>query len=105
MTKLNLVYMTTKNKKEAKTIAKELITSRLAACVNIMDNANSIYWWEGKVQDEKETVLIAKTKKALVKKLVKKVKSLHSYSCPCIISMPISDGNADFLDWIETETQ
>lgn len=103
--KLNLVYITAKNKEEARKIGKELLKARLAACVNIVDKMNSLYWWEGKIQDDNETVLIAKTKESLVKELVEKVKSIHSYSCPCIISLPILDGNKEYLDWLEKETK
>ena len=103
--KLNLVYITAKNKEEARKIGKELLKVRLAACVNIVDKMNSLYWWEGKIQDDNEAVLIAKTKESLVKELVEKVKSIHSYSCPCIISLPILDGNKEYLDWLEKETK
>jgi periplasmic divalent cation tolerance protein len=103
--KLNLVYITTKDKDEASRIGKELVKTRLAACVNIIDNMNSMYWWEGKIQNDQEVILIAKTKQSLVKKLIKKVKSIHSYSTPCIISLPILDGNSDYLDWLEKETK
>ena len=103
--KLNLVYVTTKDKDEARRIGRALVESRLAACVNIIDGVNSIYWWEGEVQDETEAVLIAKTKEALAPELIEKVKALHSYSCPCVVSLPIQDGNPDFLSWIESETQ
>jgi len=103
--KFNLIYITTKDKQEARKIGKVLVEERLAACVNIIDGMNSMYWWEGKVQDDNEAVLIAKTRESLVQELIKKVKSLHSYSCPCIVSLPISDGNKEYLDWLEKETQ
>ena len=103
--KLNMVYITAKNKEEASKIGKELVKARLAACVNVVDNMNSLYWWQGKIQEDSEAILIAKTKESLVKELTEKVKSLHSYSCPCIISLPILDGNKEFLDWIEKETK
>ena len=103
--KLNIVYITTKNKKEARKIGKALIEEKLAACVNTIDGMNSMYFWEGKLQDDQEAVLIAKTKEKLVADLTKRVKALHSYSCPCIISLPILGGNEDFLAWIEAETK
>ena len=103
--KLNLVYITTKDKEEARKIGKELVESRLAACVNIVENMNSIYWWEGKIQDETEAVLMAKTKESLVPELIKRVKSMHSYSCPCIVALPIQDGYKPFIDWIQKETK
>ena len=103
--KFNLVYMTCRDKAEAKAIGNDLVAERLAACVNIIDGMNSLYWWQGKVEEGQEAVLLAKTKESLVPELVKKVKSLHSYDCPCVISLPISDGNPDFLDWIKRETK
>ena len=103
--KLNFVYVTTKDKAEARRIGRELVECRLAACVNVIDNVNSMYWWEGKVQDESEAVLIAKTKQSLVPELIEKVKSLHSYTCPCVVSLGMLDGNKGFLDWIESETK
>ncbi len=98
--KINLVYMTAGSRDEAESIGRVLVTSKLAACVNIIENMNSIYFWDGKIQNDKETVLIAKTTEALIPELIEKVKSIHSYECPCILSIPVSDGNADFLDWI-----
>ena len=103
--KISLVYMTAKDKREARRIADTLVKSRVAACANIIGGMNSIYRWEGKIERAREVVVIAKTRKSLVKKLIKKVKSIHSYSCPCIISLPISAGNKDFLDWIHKETK
>ena len=103
--KLNLIYMTAGSREEARKIGKELVISRLAACVNIWDNMNSFYMWQGKVQDDTEVVMIAKTAENRVPALVEKVKSLHSYECPCIVSIPISGGNQTFLDWIAAEVK
>ncbi len=103
--KVNFIYMTAGSKDEARKIGKELVISRLAACVNILDNMNSFYMWEGKVQDDTEIVMIAKTTEDRVPELVEKVKSLHSYDCPCIVSIPILDGNQAFLDWIAEEVK
>ncbi len=102
--KYNLVYITASDLEEARKIGRELVASRLAACVNIIDNMNSFYWWEGEIQDDREVVLIAKTRETLVPEVIDKVKSMHSYSCPCVVSLPILAGNPDFLQWIETET-
>lgn len=103
--KTNIVYVTTSSLDEAGLIGKELVSSRLASCVNIFDNINSIYWWEGDIQNEKEVVLLAKTKESLVTELIERVKSMHSYSCPCVVSLPILDGNKQFLEWIINETR
>ena len=102
---IHLIYITAGNMDEARTIAKQLVSLRLVACVNILNNIESFYWWEGEIQDEKEVVLIAKTKEHLVPELIDKVKSIHSYSCPCVVSMPIVHGNNPFLRWVEEETR
>ena len=102
--KLNLVYMTAGSVEEARNIGKELVSRRLAACVNIIDHMNSFYWWEGALQDDREVVIIAKTREDLVPVLTERVKSLHSYECPCVVSLPILDGNPAFLEWIAQET-
>ena len=82
-----------------------LVASKLAACVNILDNMNSIYLWEGKLQDDQETVMIAKTTEARVPELIEKVKAMHSYDCPCVVCLPIENGNQEFLDWIADEVK
>ena len=102
---LNLVYMTAGSLEEARKIGKELVSQRLAACVNIIDHMNSFYWWEGELQDDQEVIIIAKTREELVPELTEKVKSLHSYECPCVVSIPILGGNPDFLKWIGDETK
>ena len=103
--KTNLIYMTVGSKKEARKIGKELVTARLAACVNILDNMNSFYMWDGKVQDDSEVVMIAKTTENRVPDLIKKVEALHSYDCPCIVSFPIAGGHQPFIDWIAEEVE
>jgi periplasmic divalent cation tolerance protein len=102
---INFIYMTAGDTEEARKIAGELVASRLAACVNILDNMNSVYMWQGKPQEDSEVVLIAKTTRARVTQLVEKVKSLHSYDCPCIVSLPVLDGHQPFLEWIEAEVK
>ena len=96
----NLVYMTAGSKQEARKIGKALVTSRLAACVNIIDNMNSFYMWEGELQDDNEVVMLAKTTEDKVDEVVAKVKSMHSYDCPCVVALPITGGNPAFLEWI-----
>jgi periplasmic divalent cation tolerance protein len=96
-----LIYMTTADKEEARAIGKYLVQSRLAACVNIWDHMNSMYEWQGEFQDDQEAVMIAKTTEERVPPLIAAVKERHSYECPCIVALPIADGNPDFLQWIE----
>ena len=101
---VNFVYMTAGNREEARKIGRELVISKLVACVNILDNMNSIYMWDGKIQDDSEVVMIAKTTENRLPELVEKVSSLHSYDCPCIVAIPVSGGNQAFLNWISEET-
>src|ERR1039457_5801238 len=98
--KIIFAYITTKNKSEAKKIGKILLQERLAASINIFDKMSSMYWWEGKIEEANETVLIAKTTKKLFPKLLKKVKSIHSYSVPCILQLEVKDGNKEYVKWL-----
>ena len=84
-----VVLVTCGSEEEALRIANALVEEHLAACVNLVSPIRSIYRWEGKIWDEKEWLLIIKTQKKRFQELEKKVKSLHSYSVPEIISLPI----------------
>ena len=101
---VRMVYMTADGADEARRIGLALVEARLAACVNIIDPMTSMYWWEGKVVDGKETVLIAKTTARLVDALTEKVREIHSYECPCVVALKAAGGNPGFLDWIAEET-
>ena len=98
------VYMTAGSVEEAKSIGQILVRQNLAACVNLLENMTSIYKWEEKLEESQEVIMIAKTRKTLMPKLIEKVNSLHSYDCPCILELPIQGGNPDFLSWIESQT-
>ena len=100
-----VIFITAANKKEAKRIAKGLIEEKLAACVNIVEHIESLFWWQSKVDQAKEVLLIVKTKQQLLNKLIKLVKSLHSYTVPEIIALPIIGGNSDYLNWIDDVTK
>ncbi|AOP35449.1 cation tolerance protein CutA [Leptospira tipperaryensis] len=95
-----LVYITTKNEKEALKIGRALVEERLAACANILPKIKSIYHWEKKLVVENETILIVKTKSELMTELTLRVKSLHSYSVPCVVSLPLLEGNRDYFTWM-----
>ena len=101
--KINFVYMTAGSRDEAKKIALELVASRLAACVNILDNMKSFYRWDGEIQEDTEVVMIAKTTEERIPDLIEKVKSMHSYDCPCIVRLPVLGGHQPYLDWIAGE--
>ena len=98
------IYVTASDSEEARRIGRALVEARLAACANVIDRVTSVYWWQGEVQEDDEAVLIAKTREDLVDDLTAKVKELHSYECPCVVALPVTGGNAEFLDWIAAET-
>ena len=96
----SLILAVASNKKEARIIAKELINHKLAACVNIIGGVESLFWWKGKVDSAKETLLIIKSVKEKVPKVIKAIKSIHSYEVPEIITLPITAGYKPYLRWI-----
>ena len=95
-----VIFITVPDKKEAKNIASRLVKNKLAACVNIVEKLESLFWWQGKVDQAKETLLIVKSKKEKLAKIIKVVKSLHSYEVPEIIALPIIGGYKPYLNWI-----
>jgi periplasmic divalent cation tolerance protein len=101
---LRFLYVTASDETEAERIGRALVESRLAACVNILGGIRSIYRWKGVLHDDAEVVLVAKTTEERVPELVEKVTLLHSYECPCVVSLPILAGHPPFLDWIAAET-
>ena len=65
---------------------------------------SSFYWWDGEVQQDSESVLILKTRTELVPTVTERVGALHSYSCPCVVALPITAGNPAYLEWLAAET-
>lgn len=100
-----LAYVTTGSREEAESLAEAIIGERLAACANILGTITSVYRWQEKVEKGEEVSLIFKTKSTLIRELTVRVGELHSYDCPCVVSLPIQDGNAAFLSWIGEETR
>lgn len=96
-----IIFITCPNKKEAQHIGRALIQKKLAACVNIIGKVESLFWWQAKVDKAAEVLLVVKSKKAKLGKVIKLVKSLHSYDVPEIIAMPIIGGYKPYLDWID----
>ncbi|MEM5812337.1 MAG: divalent-cation tolerance protein CutA [Candidatus Aenigmatarchaeota archaeon] len=96
-----IAYVTAKNAQEARKIGETVIKEKIAACANIIPSIESVYWWNGKIEKGKESLIILKTKKSLVKKLVKRIIEIHSYEVPCIEIIPVVDGNKDYFNWIE----
>jgi periplasmic divalent cation tolerance protein len=99
------LYITADTPEEAERLGRTLVEERLAACVNILGGISSFYWWEGAVQQGTETALIAKTRADLTDAVTERIKTLHGYSCPCVVSLPVNGGNPDFLAWLGEETR
>ena len=100
-----IIFITASSEEEAKKVATALVNEKLVACVNIIPKIHSIYWWEDKVCQDDEVMLIAKSKQSLFPAIMDRVKSLHSYKVPEIISFPISEGLPEYLNWIEEVTK
>ena len=97
------IYITNPTKKEARKIAKHLLEKKLIACANIFP-ISSLYWWKGRITDEKEFVLIAKTKKTNFEKVKNEVERIHSYTIPCIVKIPVSS-NKKYYKWLNEVTK
>ena len=100
-----LIYITTSGQEESARIGRRLVGERLAACVNIIPSIKSFYHWEGSLEEDEESVLIVKTTSELTQQIIKRVRELHSYDNPCIISIPITGGSRDYLEWLNNEVK
>jgi periplasmic divalent cation tolerance protein len=96
-----VVFVTVSSREEGEKIASALIEDKLAACVNIVPGLVSLFWWENKIDRADELLLVVKTRRALLDKLIARVKSLHSYTCPEVIALPVIGGSKDYLAWID----
>jgi periplasmic divalent cation tolerance protein len=99
-----LVYITTSDLDEARRIAGAVVADQLAACANILPEMESVYRWKGEVQSDNEVVLLLKSRSSLTAKITEKVNSLHSYDLPCVVTLPLSGGSHEFLNWITEQT-
>lgn len=104
-TKSIVVFVTASTEDEAVRIGRTLVEEGLVACANILPGLRSIFSWEGKVSDEREVLVILKTRKDLFKSLAARVKAIHAYSVPEIVALPIQEGSADYLRWIYEVTR
>ena len=95
-----VVLITTPTIREARAIGKKLVKEKLAACANILPRVESVFFWKGRVHQQREALMVIKTQRTAFGRLVKRVKSLHSYSVPEIIALPITRGSKEYLQWI-----
>ena len=98
------VFVTAKDIVEGRKIAGHLLAKKLIACANIVNGVESHFWWEGKIDQSSEVLLVMKTRKSLFAKVAKAVKEVHSYSVPEIIALPIVLGEKKYLAWLKKET-
>ncbi len=96
-----VVLVTASSPEEAEKIARALLDQKKAACVNVVRQINSSYWWQGKLESSQESLLIIKSSQKLLPEIIEVVKKLHSYQVPEIIALPVIGGNPDYLDWIK----
>lgn len=95
-----LIYVTCSSLEEAKSIARPMVESKLAACANIFPEMISIYPWDGRIHESKEVVLLLKSHSKKLEKVYNEIISLHSYKCPCIFSLPMEDIHNPYSDWL-----
>ena len=99
-----VVLITAGSVEEGERIAGSLVDNHLVACVNVVPSVKSIFFWEGKTDQQSEVLLIAKSRKALLNQIIEHVKKIHSYSVPEIIAIPVIGGSEDYLKWVEENT-
>ncbi|MGH1349622.1 MAG: divalent-cation tolerance protein CutA [Methyloligellaceae bacterium] len=100
-----LIYTTFPSPEEAKSVSRQIVEGKLAACANIIPQMLSIYEWEGKLEEASEVVVLYKTTRANCNSLVARVTELHSYDIPAVLICDISGGNGEFLNWISQQTR
>ena len=100
-----IVYCAVGSRDAALELGRVLVTERLAACANVLDGVASVYHWNGAVQEDREAVLILKTRAALAAQVIERLRALHTYECPGIVSWPLTAGHRDYLEWIARETR
>ena len=100
-----VLLITTPSDDEAATIAHALVHEHLVACANIISGIRSVFFWEGETRDERESLVILKSRRPLMEAIIPRVKELHSYAEPEIIALPISAGSQSYLNWIGEVTK
>ncbi len=98
------IYATASNRGEALRLGRFLVQQRLAACVNVHGGMTAVYWWDDKVEEKDEAVLIAKTTADRYEAALAAIREQHSYKCPAVIAIPIAAGLPDYLRWVHDQT-
>lgn len=98
------VYFVTAPQDKAEALAEQLLAERLIACANILPGVQSLYWWEGRLTRDTESLLLLKTTESRSDRLIARIREIHPYDVPEIIAAPIVAGNPDYLRWVAAET-
>lgn len=98
----HLIYCTCPNLEIAERIARQLVSAKLAACVNIVPGVSSIYEWQGQIETAQEHLLMIKSQPARFVAIEAAIKAMHPYQIPEIIAVPVQNGSADYLQWIDS---
>ncbi len=99
-----IVYITTRDRDEARTIGRMLVERRLAACANVVPAVDSFYWWDGRLVEDREALLLVKTRRERLEELIAAVVDAHSYEVPAVLAIDVAQGNPRYLAWLVRET-
>jgi len=99
------IVFTTAPEADAERLARSLVESRLAACVNVVPGLKSLYWWKGNIEESGEYLLILKTAEKVLPDLIAKLREMHPYDLPEIIAVPVEAGLEEYLDWVRGEVR
>jgi len=105
MTECMVVLVTAPSMDAGRSIAQTVLEEHLAACVSLQSEVESHYWWEGKLESARETMLVIKTSQDQYPALEERIRCLHEYSVPEILALPVTAGNPAYLAWVAQETR
>ncbi len=100
---MKLLYVTFPTYEEAVALAHTLLTEKLIACANVLPGAMSVYKWQGKVEEQPEAIMFAKTTAEKATAAVARITELHSYDVPCVLVLPVESGAPEFMEWVAGE--
>lgn len=96
-----VVLVTTKKESEAKRLGEELVSEKLAACVSVVPKVRSVYRWRGKIERADEALMLIKTSRKKLDRLIPRIKELHTYEVPEVLVLPVEKGSPEYIKWLE----